>query len=79
MTTPPPFYTPPPGVPACLTRGQVARVLNMGEETVKGWLRSGALPSERFNEGASWRYVRADVLMNFAARYGFPLHWETVL
>lgn len=70
---------PPAGVPQGLTVGQVARALNLGEETIKRALCSGALPSWQISEGRGWRYVRPADLAQFADLRGLALDWEALL
>jgi len=69
----------PAGIPAALAVGQVARVLNLREETVKRALTSGALPSFRLVEGKGWRLVRSADVADLAQRCGLALHWEAAL
>ena len=69
----------PPGIPAALAVGQVARVLNLKEETVKRALTSGALPSFRLIEGKGWRLVRSADVAELAQRCGLVMNWEAVL
>ncbi|GAA5436438.1 helix-turn-helix domain-containing protein [Deinococcus aquaticus] len=69
----------PAGIPHGLTAGQVARALNLKEETVKRALTTGALPSWRVEHGRGWRYVRPHDLATFAADRGLPLDWGELL
>lgn len=56
----------PDGVPQGLTVGQVARALNLREETIKGALSTGALPSWQIGERRGWRYVTPEALAHYA-------------
>jgi excisionase family DNA binding protein len=69
----------PEGIPQGLTVGQVARALNLKDETVKTALKSGALDSWRIAEGRGWRYVRPDALARFAEACGLHVDWEKLL
>lgn len=69
----------PEGIPQGLTVGQVARVLRLREETIKGALTSGALPSWQVTEGRGWRYVRPDDLAQFADLRGLVVTWDALL
>lgn len=69
----------PDGIPQGLTVGQVARVLRLREETIKGALTSGALPSWQVTEGRGWRYVTPDAVAAFAVARGLALDWEAVV
>lgn len=69
----------PAGVPQGLTCGQVARALNLKEETVKRALAAGALPSWQLVEGRGWRYVRPTDLAAFAEGRGLAVDWATLL
>lgn len=69
----------PAGIPQGLTVGQVARALNLGEETIKRALGSGALPSWQITEGRGWRYVTPEALAHFAHVRGLAVNWEALL
>lgn len=69
----------PDGVPQGLTAGQVARALNLKEETIKRALSSGALASWQIVEGRGWRYVRPDDLARFAEVRGLTVEWQALL
>ena len=68
----------PDGVPQGLTAGQVARALNLKEETVKGALTSGALPSWQIGERRGWRYVTPEALAHFAHVRGLKVDWDAL-
>ncbi|THF86132.1 hypothetical protein E7T09_12950 [Deinococcus sp. KSM4-11] len=69
----------PEGIPQGLTAGQVARALNLKEETVKTALRVGALPSWQIVEGRGWRYVTPDALARYAQARGLSVDWDALL
>lgn len=69
----------PAGIPQGLTVGQVARALNLGEETIKRALCAGVLPSWQITEGRGWRYVRPEALAHFAHVRGLTVNWEALL
>lgn len=65
----------PEGVPQGLTVGQVARVLNLHDSTIKHALKSGALQSWRIVGHSGWRYVRPEELARFAGVRGLIVDW----
>lgn len=69
----------PAGVPQGLTSGQVARALNLKEETVKRALAAGVLPSWQLVEGRGWRYVRPADLATFAEVRGLTVEWSLLV
>jgi len=69
----------PAGIPAALAVGQVARVLNLKEETIKRALTSGALPSFRLIDGKGWHLVRSADVLELVQQCGLVLHWEAVV
>ncbi|WP_104991713.1 hypothetical protein [Deinococcus sp. NW-56] len=73
--TPP---TVPDWVPQGLTAGQVARALNLREETVKRALTSEALPSWQIGERRGWRYVTPEALAHYAQVRGLTVNWDAV-
>ncbi|WP_295817050.1 hypothetical protein [uncultured Deinococcus sp.] len=79
MTPPRTESTVPEGIPQGLTAGQVARALNLKEETVKTALKSGALPSWQLVEGRGWRYVTPDALARYAQVRGLSVDWDALL
>lgn len=78
--TPPRSESPvPDGIPQGLSAGQVARALNLKEETVKTALSTGALPSWQITEGRGWRYVTPDALARYAQARGLSVDWDALL
>lgn len=71
--------TPPAGVHSLLTLGQTARVLNLGERTVKGWVERGILRHVQPTGHRGKRLVPSVALEDFALRHGLPLDWEAAL
>lgn len=69
----------PAGVPSLLTLGQTARVLNLEERTLKGWLDRGTLPYFQPSGPHGKRLISPTTLAGFAARNGLTLDWEKAL
>lgn len=70
---------PPPGVPSLLKVGQAARVLGMGERTVRGWIERGTLPHVQPTGPGGARLIPAHVLGDFAHAHALPVSWTAAL
>lgn len=75
MTTPPPFYT---TMRQGLSVGEVAKVLNLRDETIKTAIRNGGLPAYRLTEGRGWYWVKPEDVEVYAARCGLRVNWDAL-
>jgi excisionase family DNA binding protein len=58
-----------------LTTAQVAKLLNVSDETVRRWIVAGQLPGVRMTED-SWYRVSRSQLEEYAQKRGIPLNWS---
>lgn len=65
-------------IPAALKLSVCARVLDLHEQTLRGWADRGDLETTQLRPGAM-RYVPTQEVIRIAQKLGLTPHWEFAL